>query len=265
MREKMMPDVLPSVLGYGVEVHKRQLLGIRDELLERNNCSGWIASFLAMTGQGQKNPPKFRKTHGGFWRHFNLKHLRNNTTPWGEGTMPRCCREVVHRFLIWIFLRIANLIEKNYQEHGGHIVLRVQSWCDETNSSSFLRITLVTQLELSYSHRRSGMGISFLSRVSRELGGYLPYLYGSSSIGLRLRFCPILGVRRTLSFCELSEFRRSSCSDISSQDVWYESLLFRSYLGDRDSQGWLYVTLRCSWILLAACAWLLIVYLRRAW
>jgi hypothetical protein len=41
MREIVMPDILPSLLGLEIDVHIFVL----------------------------KNPPKFRKTHGGFWRY----------------------------------------------------------------------------------------------------------------------------------------------------------------------------------------------------
>jgi hypothetical protein len=61
MREKMMPDVLPRLLGLEEEIHIWKL---------------------------KKIPQKFRKTHGGFWEIFLGKYLRNNTTPWGDSMVP---------------------------------------------------------------------------------------------------------------------------------------------------------------------------------
>lgn len=209
--------------------------------------SYWIPAQAGMPWA--EKSPESSKTHGGFWKCFDsIKHLRNNTTPWGESMMPRCCREVVHRFLIWIFLQIANLLEKKYLEHGGHIVRpRVLPWTCGTNNSSSWRVTLVALLRWSCSLRRWGREMSFLSLGVWGVSSYLLGLCGNSSTRLRLRFCPILGVRRIRLLCELHESRLSSCSDILLQDDVSPWSLCQSYPGGRDWLGWLYETLRCSW------------------
>jgi hypothetical protein len=82
MREKMMPDILPSLFGLEVEIH-----------------SFWV----------KKIPQEFF-THGGFWRNIVEKYLGKNTTPWGEGMMPRCNNSGVHILKYRFFWRLSNII-----------------------------------------------------------------------------------------------------------------------------------------------------------